>query len=59
MLLMASTDKLFSCLFNNLEKKKKKKFISIRGHKENAYGFANLETKLFKKTIQSSTPSTC
>ena len=57
MLLMASTDKLFSCLFNNLEKKKK--FISIRGHKENAYGFANLETKLFKKTIQSSTPSTC
>lgn len=57
MLLMASTDKLFSCLFNNLGKKKK--FISIRGHKENAYGFANLETKLLKKTIQSSTPSTC
>ena len=57
MLLMASTDKLFSCLFNNLEKKKSSSVFW--GHKENSYGFANLETKVSKKTIQSSTPSTC
>lgn len=32
MLLMASTDKLFSCLFNNLEKKNTTQIINLQDH---------------------------